>query len=140
MVGPVSFIITVVGFIICFVCNHMALIELKGLWEIYLETGHINDALNVIFAMISILAGTLLGGAIDSNDYLKLYGGGSSDAVDNVFGYVTGDIADDVMESGSKTLQESTPDENGNYRVRIDPPDKKLIIRIYISWMKIKIH
>lgn len=29
-------------------------------------------------------------------------------------------------------------DENGNYRVRIDPPDKKLIILIYILWMKIK--
>ncbi len=30
-------------------------------------------------------------------------------------------------------------DENGNYRVRIDPLDKKLIILIYILWMKIKI-
>ena len=30
-------------------------------------------------------------------------------------------------------------DENGNYRVRIDPLDKKQNIPIYILWMKIRI-
>ena len=101
MATPLNLFIAMIFFAMIFYTFFMYLIheqfqEMYELWEIYMETGDIDVALYIICGTIGIFGGTLLGGVLESEDFLKLLKGGSSGT-----GSVAGDVTDDVVDEAT---------------------------------------
>ena len=92
--------------------NYIAFNEIHDDWLSYMSTGNENYAVETMQWTIGILGGTLLDGALASDDFLKLINGGNAGAgpaVDDVAGdgTLTGTVWDNI-----KATQDNYPNTN----------------------------